>query len=67
MAATEQRATLGLLEAAFSARSCRVVIKEDKSRFELVVRQSPASKDVNTEAEKAAALEAVMRRQPLKI
>jgi hypothetical protein len=31
------------------------------------VRQSPASKDVNTEAEKARALEADTRRQPVKI
>jgi hypothetical protein len=34
---------------------------------ELVVRQSSASKDVNTEAEKATELEAVTRRQPVKI
>jgi hypothetical protein len=34
---------------------------------ELVVRQAPCSKDVNTEAEKAKALEAVTRRQPMKI
>jgi hypothetical protein len=33
----------------------------------LVVRQSPASKGVNTEAEEAMALEAVTRRQPVKI
>jgi hypothetical protein len=31
------------------------------------VRQSPASKDVNTEAEEATTLEAVIRRQPVKI
>jgi hypothetical protein len=31
------------------------------------VRQSPASKDVNTEAEAATALKAVTRRQPLKL
>jgi hypothetical protein len=31
------------------------------------VRQSPVSKDMNTEAEEAAALEAVTRRQPVKI
>jgi hypothetical protein len=31
------------------------------------VRQSPASKNVNTEAEKATALEAVTGRQPVKI
>jgi hypothetical protein len=34
---------------------------------ELVVRQSPASKDVNSEAEEATALETVTRRQPVKI
>jgi hypothetical protein len=34
---------------------------------ELFVRQSPASKDVNTEIEEATALEAVTRRQPVKI
>jgi hypothetical protein len=33
----------------------------------VVVRQSPASKDVNTEAEVATVLEAVTRRQPVKI
>jgi hypothetical protein len=33
-------------------------------RFE---RQSPASKDRNTEAEEAMALEAITRRQPVKI
>jgi hypothetical protein len=31
------------------------------------VRQSPASKDVNTEAEEATTLEAVTRRRPVKI
>jgi hypothetical protein len=31
------------------------------------VRQSPASKDVNTEAEEVTALEAVTRRQLVKI
>jgi hypothetical protein len=30
------------------------------------VRQSPPSKDMNTEAEEAMALEAVPRRQPVK-
>jgi hypothetical protein len=34
---------------------------------ELVVRQSPVSKDVNVETEEATALEAVTRRQPVKI
>jgi hypothetical protein len=33
----------------------------------LVVRQPPASKGVNTEAEEATALEAFTRRQPVKI
>jgi hypothetical protein len=33
---------------------------------ELVMRQSPADKNVNTEAEEAMALEAVTRRQPVK-
>jgi hypothetical protein len=31
------------------------------------LRQSPANKDMNTEAEEATALEAVTRRQPVKI
>jgi hypothetical protein len=31
------------------------------------MRKSPTCKDVNTEAEKATALEAVARRQPVKI
>jgi hypothetical protein len=31
------------------------------------VRQSPASKNMNTEAEEAAALEAVTRRQPVNV
>jgi hypothetical protein len=34
---------------------------------DLVVRQSPASKDVNKEAEEVTALEDVTRRQPVKI
>jgi hypothetical protein len=35
--------------------------------WELGVRQSSASKDVKTESEEAKALEAVTRRQPVKI
>jgi hypothetical protein len=31
------------------------------------VRQSPAGNDVNTEAEEATALEAVIRREPVEI
>jgi hypothetical protein len=41
--------------------------KQEKSRILVVVRQSPASKDVNMEAEEATALETVTRRQPVKI
>jgi hypothetical protein len=41
--------------------------KQGKSRIYLVVRESPASKDVNTEDEEATALEAVTRRQPVMI
>jgi hypothetical protein len=37
------------------------------TRVGLVVRQSPTSKDVNTEAKEATALEAVTKRQPVKI
>jgi hypothetical protein len=33
------------------------------TKTELVVRQSPASKDLNTEAEEVTALEAVTRKQ----
>jgi hypothetical protein len=49
----------------FSVQSLPRCYKQDKQ--ELVVRQSPANKDVNTEVEGATALEAVTRRQPLKI
>jgi hypothetical protein len=35
--------------------------------WELVVRQSPDSKDMNTEPEEATGLEVVTRRQPVKI
>jgi hypothetical protein len=35
--------------------------------WELVVRQSPTSKDVSMEAEEATALKAVTRRQPVEI
>jgi hypothetical protein len=43
------------------------VLRRQLERQELVVRQSPASKDVNTEVKEATALEAVTRRQPVKI
>jgi hypothetical protein len=56
-----------LLGAMFSMRSLPSSYKQDKSRIWLVVRVSPASKDVNTEVEGSTALEAVTRRQPVKI
>jgi hypothetical protein len=40
--------------------------KQDKSSVYLVVRQSPASKDVNTEVEGATALEVVTRQRLVK-
>jgi hypothetical protein len=51
----------------FSVLSVPRCYAQDKSRVQSVVRQSPASKDVNTEAEEATALEAVIRRQSVKI
>jgi hypothetical protein len=42
------------------------VLRRQLEEQELVVRQSPTSKDVNTEAEYATALKAVTRRQPVK-
>jgi hypothetical protein len=51
----------------FSMRSLTTCYKQDKPRFWLVVRQQPAIKDMNTEGEEAAALEAVTRRQMVKI
>jgi hypothetical protein len=41
--------------------------KQDKSRVQLVVRDSPASEDANAEAEVANALRAVTRRPPVNI
>jgi hypothetical protein len=55
------------IEELFSVRSVPRCYKQDKSGVQLVVSQSPASKDVNTEAEEATALVAVTRRQPVKI
>jgi hypothetical protein len=55
-----------LLDAVFSMRSVARCYMQDKSRISLVLRQLPASKDVNVEAEGSTALEAVTRRQPLK-
>jgi hypothetical protein len=45
----------------FSVRSVPRCYKQENSRIWLVVRESRASKIVNTEAEEAAALEAVTR------
>jgi hypothetical protein len=44
-----------------------VLSTHDKSRVQLVVRESPISRWVNTETEEAMALEAVTRQQPVKI
>jgi hypothetical protein len=61
-------ATIGkLLEEIRSVRSVPRCYKQDRSRLRLVVRQSPGSKDVNIEAEGTTALEAVTKRQPLKM
>jgi hypothetical protein len=43
------------------------VLRRQLEEYDLVVRESPASKDVNTEAKEATALEAVTSRQPVKI
>jgi hypothetical protein len=45
------------LKAAFSMMSVLRCFKQGKSRVQLVVRQSPASKDVKAEAEEATALD----------
>jgi hypothetical protein len=50
-----------LLEGVFSVRSVLKCYKADKSIIYLVVRQSSASKDLNTGAEEVTALEAVTR------
>jgi hypothetical protein len=56
-----------LLGEMFSVRSAPRRYKQDKFKFYLIVKGSPASKDVNTEAEEATVLEAVTRRQTVKI
>jgi hypothetical protein len=55
------------MEEMFSMRPVPRCYKQNKTRVWRVVRQSPAIKDVNMEAEEATALEAVARRQPVKI
>jgi hypothetical protein len=59
-------ATLELLKGV-SMRFVPRSYKQDKSRIQLLVRESPASKEVNTAAEEATALVAVARRQPVKV
>jgi hypothetical protein len=54
-----------LLREAISVRSVPKCYKQDKSRVQSVVRQSPASKAANTENE-AKALEAVIRQRLVK-
>jgi hypothetical protein len=59
-----QKYILGEVYSVLSVPRCYA---QDKSRVQSVVRQSPANKDVNTEAEEPTILEAVTRRQPVKI
>jgi hypothetical protein len=54
-----------LLGEVFSVRSVPRYPKQDKSGILLVVRQSQASKDVNTEVEGSATLEDVTRQRLL--
>jgi hypothetical protein len=56
-----------LLGEVFSVQSILRCYKQNKPRVSSVVRQSPASKGVNMEAEEAMALEAVTRQQPVKM
>jgi hypothetical protein len=48
-------------------RSVPRCCKQDKSRVQLVVRHSPASKEVKMGDEGATAVEAITRRRPIKI
>jgi hypothetical protein len=50
----------------FSMRSMPRCYKKDKSKVWLAVRESPASKGVNTEAEGSTALEAATKQRPVK-
>jgi hypothetical protein len=56
-------ATIELLEAEFSVRSVSRCCKQDKPKVLLVVRKSPASKDVDPEVEESTALEVVTRQR----
>jgi hypothetical protein len=73
-AATAPRATTELLEAVFSVLSVPRLYKEQQLRFgtavrgvDVIVKQSPASRNVSREAEETMALEAVTRREPVKV
>jgi hypothetical protein len=55
------------LRGMFSVWSVPRCYKQDNSGVWLVARQSPASKDMNMEDEESTTLEAVTRRQPIKI
>jgi hypothetical protein len=59
--------TIELLGEVFSLRSVPMCYKQDKSTVQSVVRQLPESKGVNIETEETTTLEAVTRRQPVKI
>jgi hypothetical protein len=48
-------------------RSVTRCYKQNKSKFYLVLRQSPVSKDMQREAEEPMTLKAVTRRQPVKM
>jgi hypothetical protein len=62
-----REATVELLGEVFSVRSKARCYKQDKPKVQLILRQSPANKLGNTEGEEAMALEAVTRRQQVKI
>jgi hypothetical protein len=55
-----------IFEAVFSIQSVPRRYTQDKSRIQLVGRQLPASKGVDTEAEEATVLKAVTRHSRLK-
>jgi hypothetical protein len=44
----------------------RKCYKQDESRISLIMRQSPATKNVNTEVEESTALEAVTKQRLVK-
>jgi hypothetical protein len=57
---------VALREEEFSVRSVPKCCMQDEYRFQLVVRHSPASKGMNTEAEECTALKAVTRKRTVK-